>query len=121
MLEPPHLLSFGECRIAGKNSASGIFQVKQDIKKMQTDACYQDGGDRHQRYGLPVAWTGPGDSSPNEGSLIFAKQFLYPSQGNRIHIPGIAREIPHLLDRAIRRSMKPVVHAGGQAQGFALC
>ncbi len=116
MLKPPHFLSLGKPGIAIEGSAPGVFQVKQDIKKMKPNARDEDGGDRHQRYALPFAWSRSVEAGSNESPLILAKQFLDPSQGNRVHIPGISREIPDVLDSAVKGSMKPMVHAGGQAQ-----
>ena len=117
MLKPPHFLSPGERGMAVEGSASGIAQVKQDIKKMQSNARYQDGSHRHQCDGLPLAGPDAAAARPNESPLVLAKQLLDPSQGDRIHIPGISREIPNVLDGAVSGSVKPVVHAGGQAQG----
>ena len=37
-------------------------------------------------------------------------------QRDRVHVPGIAREVGDVLDRAVVRRMEAVVHARGQAQ-----
>src|SRR5215467_8259135 len=59
---------------------------------------------------------GSAECRSQNGAFVFAKQFLDPSQRDRIDVPCVAGDVGHLLHPAIMRRMESVVHAGGQSQ-----
>jgi len=117
MLEPAHLLPLGHGGVAGKGLGAPVAHVKQHIQKAQADAGHQNGRHGHQRNPLAVDRTAAVQAGAEKSALVFAKQFFHALQGNRVHVPGVARKIAHLLYRAVVGRVEAVVHAGGQAQG----
>ncbi len=56
MLKPAHLLSFDKAGMASQRFGAGVFQMQQQVQKMQADAGHQNG--RHWHQGHPLARTG---------------------------------------------------------------
>jgi hypothetical protein len=83
---------------------------------MQSNTGHQNRGNRHQGHALLGARTVAPKRGTDKGAFVFAKQFFYALESNRIHIPCITRKILNLLDGAVIWSMKSVIHAGVQTQ-----
>jgi len=83
---------------------------------MQSNTGHQNRGNRHQCHALLCAGAVAPKRGTDKGAFVFTKQFFHALEGNGIHIPCITRKVLNLLDGAVIRSMKSVIHAGGQTQ-----
>ncbi len=107
VLEPAHFLALAEIGVAGDDVGSAVSQVEQHIEEVQPDARDQDRRHRHQREELVRGL----EPAADDRALVLAEQILDSLQRNRIHVPRVAGDIGHLLDRAVMRRVEAVVHA----------
>ena len=89
--------------------------MQQHVQKVQANAGHQDGCHGHQSNRVGRV-TNSLQAGLDDRTLILTKQFLHPLERNRVHVPGVACNVGHLLNRAVLRGMKAVVHAGSQPQ-----
>ena len=89
-----------------------VLEVQQHVEKMQADA-----GDQHRCDGYQGNEMSAGiQSGADHRALVLAEQFLDALQGDRVDVPGVARDVGDLHDRAVVRRVKAVVHAGRNSQ-----
>jgi hypothetical protein len=69
-------------------------EAELDIEAMQADAGDEHRRDRHQRDGA----VGGIERHPQDGALVLAEQLFDPPQGDRIDVPGVAGNLPPVLD-----------------------
>lgn len=112
MLEPPHFFALAIGMVAVDFVGAAVAQMQQDIHRMQAHAGHQDCGHGHDQERCAI-----GQTHVQHGALVFAEQLLHALESDGINVPGVAGNIGHVLQGAISRGMKAVVHAGGQAQG----
>jgi hypothetical protein len=112
VLEPSQLLALAHPGVAGKDRRPRQARVQNPVQDMEPDARHQDGGDRHQGDGFAALEPGP-----DHRALVLAEQPFNSFQRDRIHVPGVAADEVDLLDPAIVRRVKAVIHAGRQPQG----
>ena len=112
VLEPAHFLAFAERGVAGQDIGAAVFQAQQHIEKLEADAGNEHRRNQHQCDGV----TGRREFRPQQGAFVLAEQLFDPAQCDRVDVPGIAGHVGHLIDAAIMRRVKAVVHARGQPQ-----
>ncbi len=115
VFEPAHFLAFAHGGVAGNDVRAPIAQVQQHVEKLEANARDQDGRHRHQ--GEQRARR---QAAADDGPLVLAEQPLDPLERDGIDVPGVARDVIHLLDAAIVGRVKAVVHARGEPQGREL-
>ena len=111
MLEPAHLLAFAERRIARERLRPGVIEIAEAVEELQLDAGDQDRRDRHQRDHLA-----PGKTHVQHRALVLAEQPLDALQRDRVHVPGVARDVSDALDPPVMRRVEAMIHAGGEPQ-----
>ncbi len=112
VLEPSQFLALAHAGIAGIDGRRLSPRVDDQIEKVQADAGHQNGRDRHQ--GQRIAG---GRAQTDDGPLVLAEQPLDALERDRIHVPGVAADRGDLVDPAIGRRVKAVIHARRQPQG----
>src|SRR6516162_2896976 len=112
VLEPAYFLAFPERRVAGDDIWSTALEAEHDVDKVQADAGDKHSRNRDQRNDVP----GGAQSRPQQRALVLAEQSFNSPQRDRIDVPGVARNASHLIDAAVMRRVKTVIHARGQAQ-----
>src|SRR5215471_1591173 len=112
VFEVAHLVALHERRAARNSIRSFVAEVERDIDEVEVDARNQNCGDRdkRQRFG------GSGQLQSKDGTLVPAVQTFDAPKGDRIDVPGVARDVGDAADIAVRRRMKPMVHAGTKPQ-----
>ena len=111
MLEPAQLLPLAHRHIAGQLMRARVAAMQEQVERMQAQAGHQDGGHRHQGQRL-AATVQP---QMQGGALVAAEQALHPLQSDRVHVPGIARQVGHMLQARVMRGMEAVVQEAGGA------
>src|SRR6516165_9896996 len=112
VLEPTYFLPFPERRVAGDDIGSAMLEAEQHVEKVQADAGDKHGRDRDQRNGVAAG----GQSRAQQRAFVLAEQLFDPPQRDRIDVPGVARDISHLIDAAIVRRVETMIHARRQTQ-----
>ena len=107
MLEPAEFLAFPETCVAVDLAGAAVVHVHRHIEKMQADTGHQDRGDRYQGHQM----TGSPKPRTDHRTLVLAEQFLDTSERDRIDVPGVARDVGHVLDDTIVRRVEAVIHA----------
>src|SRR2546430_1244816 len=105
MLEPAELIALADGGIARKDSCARLARLQHEIEKMQADARDQHRRNRDQGDGFAGLQTAADDRT-----LVLAKQTLDALQRDRVDVPAIAEDGSHLLDPAIMRRVKAVIH-----------
>ena len=75
-------------------------------KKVEADACHQDGRDGNQCDGM----AGAGKPGPDQGPLVLAEQAFDALESDRIDVPCIAGDIGDRFHTAVMRRMEVVIH-----------
>ena len=83
-----------------------MIEIAQTRQEVEPDARDQNGGDRHQRDDVAG-----GEPHAQHRALVLAEQLLDALERDRIHVPGVARNVGHPLDPAVMRGVKAVIHA----------
>ncbi len=112
VLEPSHFLPFAEGGPAGNFGFPAVLHVQQDVQKMQADAGDENRGNRHQGNHDP----GRAEYRANDCALVLAEQLGNAVERDRIDVPRVAGNVGDLVDGAVVRRMKAMVHAGRQPQ-----
>ncbi len=79
---------------------------------MQANAGDQDRRHRHQGDEM----TGAAQPRADHRAFVLAEQLFYAPERDRIDVPGVARNVGHMLDRAVVRRVEAVIHARGEAE-----
>jgi glycosyltransferase involved in cell wall biosynthesis len=113
VLEPTDLLALAKRSVAGDDVGAAVPQMQAHVEEMQPDARHEDGRDRHERERHAVR-----EPSTQHRAFVLAEQAIDAPERDRVHVPGLAFDVAHLLDAAVMRRMKAVIHAGTQPQGY---
>ncbi len=99
---------FVKFRVAGNDIRTAMLEVEQHVRK-----CSLMLATRMAATGTSVTTCSLAASLVRKhGALILAEQLLDAFERDRIDVPGVARNVGHLLDAAVMRRMKTMVHAG---------
>lgn len=112
MLEPAEFFTPANACGTRDGIQSPVSQVQAHRDKVKLNTGDQNGGYGDQCQGVSI-----GKLHVEGGSFIATEQPLNPSQGDRVHVPDIARDIGHTLNLRIVGGMKAVVHRGREPQG----
>src|SRR5215467_7955737 len=112
VFEVAHLVALHERRAARNSIRPFVAEVEGDVDEVEMDARDQNCGDRYERE----RFGGSGQLECKDGPLVPAVQAFDAPKGDRVDVPGVARDVGDVIDFAVRGRMKPMVHAGSEPQ-----
>lgn len=90
MLEVAHLVPFAELAVARNPVATAILQVEGVVQETELNTRDENSCNRNQHNRLLLSRY----LQLDQGALILAKELFDPFEGDRIHGPSIARDVP---------------------------
>jgi len=111
VFEPAHLFALAKSCVV--REIGGFARIEYRIGKAQANAGNENRGHRNKHDELISGCEARADND----ALVAAEKLLDPRQGSRVEVPCVTPDVRHALDATIVRSMKAMIHAGGQTQG----